>query len=304
MPDLFSRRALIAGLTAAVPVLTYPLWRPRAPREIAAIYPAVATKDGAGVRLLRALGHQALRQLDPFLLLDQFRSDQPGDYIKGFPKHPHRGFETVTVMLQGAMEHQDSMGNRGRLGPGSLQWMTAGKGIIHSEMPKQEQGLMWGYQLWINLPAKLKMMRPRYQDNAPSAIPAVDLADASVRVLAGRVGQTRGPVDGIVTEPIVLDARLQPGARLYHELPEPHTAMVFCVDGSVQIGARTLAAGDLAVLTAGSSVLAQSPAKESRLLLFAAAPIGEPIARRGPFVMNTEAELDQAFEDYRTGALL
>lgn len=197
-----SRRGLVIGAGAAAvaqlvgcnSAALVGLSRPgRVIRGVARALPAAPTSDGAGVRLTRAIGTQALRMLDPFLLLDSFKSDDADDYIAGFPDHPHRGFETVTIMLDGAMEHRDSVGNRGRLGPGSVQWMTAGRGIVHSEMPQQERGRMWGFQLWVNLPAARKMMEPRYQDLAPSVVPTALIGDATARVLAGSVGRVRGP---------------------------------------------------------------------------------------------------------------
>lgn len=298
------RRTLVAGLLA-VPAVAAVGWagsRTRTARRVVSVVPAQPTTDGAGVRLKRAVGTRLLPLLDPFLMLDEFRSDQPGDYIAGFPEHPHRGFETVTIMLDGAMEHRDSLGHHGRLGPGSVQWMTAGRGIVHSELPKQQDGLMWGYQLWVNLPARLKMTAPRYQDLAPSTVPSVDLGDARVRVLAGTVGGVTGPVEGVVTAPTVLDVTIAPGARFLHDLPGAHTAFVFVVDGTPTVGpdARAVPKGEVAVLGPGDTIVAGGP---GRFLLFAGAPIGEPVARRGPFVMNTEAELDQAVADYRSGRL-
>src|SRR4051794_4533801 len=182
-------------------------------RGVERVLSAQPTSDGAGVRLNRALGGAALGMLDPFLLLDEFHSDRPEDYAAGFPDHPHRGFETVTYMIDGAMEHRDSLGNHGRLGPGSSQWMTAGHGIIHSEMPRQERGLMWGFQLWVNLPASQKMVRPRYQDIPPERIVDLAVEDAAVRLVVGEAGGRRGPVDGIVTAPIMLDVKLPARGR-------------------------------------------------------------------------------------------
>src|SRR5436190_874936 len=190
------------------------------------IFAAQRTTDGAGVKLNRALGSSAIAMLDPFLMLDEFQTDDPNDYIAGFPDHPHRGFETVTYMINGAMEHKDSVGNRGRLGPGSAQWMTAGRGIVHSEMPKQERGLMWGFQLWVNLPARSKMTRPRYQDIAPGRIPTVRGEKHAIRVIAGDVLGAQGPVSGIVTQPVFLDVTLERGGSLTVPLPARHAALV------------------------------------------------------------------------------
>ena len=274
-------------------------------REASLVVPAQATTDGAGVRLRRALGGSALPLLDPFLMLDEFRSESADDYIRGFPDHPHRGFETVTYMLHGAMEHRDSLNNHGRLGPGSVQWMTAGRGIIHSEMPKQVSGLMWGYQLWVNLPAKLKMTKPRYQDIAPKAVPELDTGSARVRVLAGQLGGTVGPVKDIVTQPQMLDVQLEPGGNFRQDLPSSHNAFAFVVDGAVSLGSskRLVQRGHLAVLGPGDALSATSRGG-GRMLLLAGKPIGEPVARRGPFVMNTEEELRRAFADYRSGKLV
>lgn len=269
------------------------------------------TSDGAGVRLRRSLGIPQLDHLDPFLLFDEFRSDLADDYIAGFPDHPHRGFETVTYMLAGRMEHRDHTGNHGSLRAGSIQWMTAGSGIIHSEMPQQEDGLMWGFQLWINLPATLKMSPPRYQDIAPERVPVVALSGASARVLAGAVRGVTGPVQGISTQPIYLDVTLSPGATFTHDLPEDYNAFAYAIEGDGRAGitdeqpdGTPVRSAHLVVLGAGDRARFASGEQGLRLLLIAARPIGEPIARYGPFVMNTERELRQAFEDYRKGTFL
>ena len=247
--------------------------------------------------------------LDPFLMLDEFMTDKPEDYLAGFPDHPHRGFETVTYMIHGAMEHKDSIGNRGRLGPGSVQWMTAGSGIIHSEMPKQHDGLMWGFQLWVNLPAKLKMTKPRYQDIAPEKIPEVEVGDARVRVVAGEIAGQRGPVEGIAVDAQMLDVKLggKVNATFRHLLPAGHAAFVYVFEGSVLVGAsRTkVSRGELAVLGPGDALVASvATSDDGRFLLLAGKPIGEPVARYGPFVMNTDAEIRQAISDYQTGRLV
>src|SRR5579883_642506 len=287
-------------------------------REVARVVEAQPTSDGAGVKLNRSLGTQALPMLDPFLMLDEFYTDDPDDYVAGFPSHPHRGFETVTYMLAGAMEHKDSVGNQGHLRAGSVQWMTAGRGIIHSEMPRQEDGLMWGFQLWVNLPRASKMMPPRYQDIAPDAIPEVKVGQASVRVIAGEVAGTRGPVEGIVTAPLMLDVKLPAGERVRLEVARDHNAFVYVFDGDARLGERgtPVARGHLAVLgegdasapagTAGPSsdvVTAVGGDKGARLLLLAGKPLGEPVARYGPFVMSTQAEIRQAVLDYQAGRL-
>src|SRR6058998_1920759 len=190
------------------------------------------TSDGAGARLTRVIGTPDLDHLDPFLLLDEFKSDRPGDYLAGFPDHPHRGFETVTYMLAGSMRHQDHVGNRGELVAGSVQWMTAGRGIIHSEMPQQKDGLMWGFQLWVNLPARDKMTAPRYQDIPPGKIPEVELSPGvKARVIAGEAGGARGPVEGITTQPLYLDMRMAPRSRAAVKLPAGHNAFAYVYDG-------------------------------------------------------------------------
>ncbi len=269
---------------------------------------AQPTVEGAGVKLRRALGGSALSMLDPFLLLDEFHSDRPEDFMPGFPSHPHRGFETVTYMLEGAVDHRDSLGNHGHLGPGSAQWMTAGHGIIHSEMPRDDRGLIWGFQLWVNLPAARKLIAPRYQDIAPERIAELELADgARVRLVAGEVGGRRGPVDGIVTAPTMVDVAIPRGGRFEHAVPEGHAAFAYVFDGAVALGARRAVAraGQLAVLEGGSVVSAAASSDEGgRFLLCAAAPVREPVARYGPFVMNTDAEIRQAIDDYRSGRLV
>lgn len=274
-------------------------------REVAKVIQAQSTRDGAGVSLKRSIGSYELSMLDPFLMLDEFSSDNPNDYIAGFPDHPHRGFETVTYMLHGVMEHRDTLGNRGRLTSGSTQWMTAGRGIIHSEMPKQEKGLMWGFQLWVNLPAKLKMSAPRYQDLGPETIPDVRVGESSVRLVAGTLDGKIGPVKDIITAPIFFDIRVPAGASFRHELPESHNAFVYGVEGEVTVGPQQtpLRRSQLAVLGQGKAAYVSSRTG-GRVLLLSANPIGEPVARRGPFVMNTQDEIRKAFEDYHNGTLV
>jgi hypothetical protein len=259
--------------------------------------------DGAGVKLARVIGQPALPDLDPFLMLDEFGSDDPSAYIAGFPEHPHRGFETVTYMLAGRMRHKDNAGNEGLLGPGSVQWMTAGRGILHSEMPEQTEGLMRGFQLWVNLPAKDKLVPPRYQDIPAERVPAADLGGgASARVLAGEIGGVRGPVDPGATQPIFLDIALAAGASTRVPLPAGHNAFVYVYEGEAEVGepAQALGRGRIGVLSADGEVAlaAEAPA---RLILVAGKPLREPVAKYGPFVMNTQAELIQAFEDFRAG---
>lgn len=271
-------------------------------RSIARRIRGMDTADGAGVKLKRVIGQPALDMLDPFLLLDEFRSDQAGDYIEGFPDHPHRGFETVTYMLAGRMQHGDNQGNRGDLGPGSVQWMTAGSGLVHSEMPQQEAGLMWGFQLWVNLPAADKMTAPRYQDIPPGEIPVVAPAPGvTVRVIAGELAGVHGPVAGIATQPVYLDIALEAGARFDLALPPGHSAFAYVFDGTAaEVGGESLARSELAVLTDGDT-LGLASDQASRVLVVAGRPLREPVARYGPFVMNTTAQIHEAIADFRAG---
>lgn len=284
------------------PVLTQITKEPKA-RDVLKVVRGQATSDGAGVRLSRIIGQAGLPELDPFLLLDEFRSDDAGDYIAGFPEHPHRGFETVTYMLAGRMRHRDNKGNSGLLSPGSVQWMTAGSGILHSEMPEQEDGLMWGFQLWVNLPAKDKLTAPRYQDIAAERIPEVAISGGRVRVLAGRFNGVSGPVQAIATEPTYLDVRLDPEATFRAPLCAQHNAFCYVYDADLSIGAsqRSIVRGELAVLDHGETLTVRAGGNGARFILAAGRPLGEPVARYGPIVMNTQAELRTAFEDIRKG---
>jgi redox-sensitive bicupin YhaK (pirin superfamily) len=250
------------------------------------------TADGAGVRLTRVIGTHQLLQLDPFLLLDDFRSDDPNDYIGGFPPHPHRGFETVTYLLAGKLEHRDNAGHAGVLKAGGVQWMTAGRGVVHSEMPMQEHGLLSGFQLWVNLPAAEKMTAPRYQEFDADSIPRETREQGVlVRVISGETSRgTRGPVSHLTT----------PGSRFAEPLPQAYNAFVYVVEGELAIGDETVPPLALAQLGEGEGVGIEARA-DSRLLLVAGQPLNEPIARRGPFVMNNEAQLRQAFDDYQSG---
>ena len=276
-------------------------------RDVAEIVTAQEAMEGAGVRIRRTIGTAALDHLDPFLLLDEFKSADGADYIAGFPDHPHRGFETVTYMLAGAMRHEDHKGNRGELGPGSVQWMTAGRGIVHSEMPQQEDGLMWGFQLWVNLPAKDKMTAPRYQDIAPDRIPEMELGGSvHLRLIAGEIEGVKGPVEGIATSPLYVDVSLGRDAEATLPIPRGHNAFCYAFEGEGVVGTKLLSAGQLGVLSRGESEVVRLVTTERplRALLLAAAPLDEPIARYGPFVMNTRQEIAQAFDDYRNGTFL
>ena len=276
-------------------------------REVRDVVASQRSIDGAGVKLRRALGGRALPMLDPFLLLDEIRSDDPNDYVAGFPSHPHRGFETVTYMIDGAMEHKDSVGNHGHLGPGSAQWMTAGHGIVHSEMPKPElaAGAMWGFQLWVNLPRVSKMRHPRYQDIAPDRIADVALERGRARVIAGSAFGATGPVSGIDVEPTFVDLALENGARVELPLRAAHAAFAYVTDGAARLGerGREVRMGEVAVLGEGDRFVASCDATSARVLVFAGRPLGEPVARYGPFVMNTDDEIRRAYEDYRAGHL-
>jgi redox-sensitive bicupin YhaK (pirin superfamily) len=265
-----------------------------------------ATSDGAGVRLTRVIGGPMLPDLDPFLLLDEFGTDRPEDYIAGFPEHPHRGFETVTYMLDGRMRHRDNHGNEGLLTPGSVQWMTAGRGLVHSEMPEQQEGRMRGFQLWVNLPAKEKMTQPRYQEFPAEQMPVVEPAPGvSVKVIAGMVGDARGPISQPATDPIYLDIALAAGSHWETPLPEGHSAFAYVFEGEASVGegedARRIGTHELAVLGDGEVFKATAPNTAARLILVAGRPLREPVARYGPFVMNTKQEIMQAFVDFQEG---
>jgi len=278
-------------------------------RPVVAVVDGRFVSEGAGVRIRRTIGSPELDMLDPFLLLDEFKSDSADDYLAGFPDHPHRGFETVTYMLAGNMQHRDHMGNQGDLGPGSVQWMTAGRGIIHSEMPRQERGLMWGFQLWVNLPSDDKMCEPRYQDIPPDAVPDVALdGGGKVRVLAGQFGDVQGAVSGIATSPTYLHVELPAGGAFEHALPSTHNAVAYIFDGGGAIGeggeGDKLSAGKLAVLGDGDTLHARAGEQGMQFLLLAGRPLAEPVARYGPFVMNTRDEIMQAVRDYQQGKLL
>lgn len=267
----------------------------------------VPSQDGDGVRMRRLIASPLLDQVDPFLLLDEFRSDRPSDYIGGFPDHPHRGFETVTYMLAGRMRHGDNKGNVGLLRAGSVQWMTAGRGIVHSEMPEQENGLMWGFQLWVNLAAKDKMIPARYQDIEPEDIPVVEQADGiRIKIIAGEVDGVEGAVSGIAIKPVFLDVTLPAGSVFRHTLPESHNCFVYPYDsGGIAVGparpSTEVPYQELAILGPGEEVEIRAAAPVSRFILVAGQPLHEPVARYGPFVMNTVDELRQAVADYQAG---
>lgn len=261
--------------------------------------------DGAGVQLMRIIGGRELGMLDPFLLLDAFGSDRPDDYLAGFPAHPHRGFETVTYMLAGRMRHRDSTGSEGVIGPGDVQWMTAGRGVIHSEMPEQEEGLMSGFQLWINLPASHKMTEPAYQEIPAGDIPTESIEGGGrIKVVAGRTeAGTQGPIRNELTSPLFLDIQLDAGSQLEQSVPEGHSSFVYVFEGEVSVGSppQRVTSGHLGVLGSGEKLMLETSDEASRLLLIAGRALHEPVARGGPFVMNTREEIEQAFSDYRSG---
>jgi redox-sensitive bicupin YhaK (pirin superfamily) len=279
---------------------------PRSSARILRTVRGQPTSDGAGVKLTRVIGTEQLPELDPFLLLDQFGTDRPQDYLAGFPDHPHRGFETVTYMLDGRMRHRDNHGNQGLLTPGSVQWMTAGRGLVHSEMPEQQSGRLRGFQLWVNLPAREKMTSPRYQEFAPEQIPVTTPAPGvRVKVIAGAVGQVVGPIVQPATDPLYLDIALEAGAGWEYALPQGHNAFAYAYEGAVTVGegdaTGALESHTLAVLGGGQRLPLRAGPQGARLILVAGRPLREPVARHGPFVMNTRQELMQAMADFREG---
>ena len=278
-------------------------------RSVQRVVKGMPTSDGAGVKLRRVIGQPQLPDLDPFLMLDEFGTDRAEDYIAGFPDHPHRGFETVTYMLDGRMRHRDNHGNEGVLVPGSVQWMTAGRGLVHSEMPEQQEGRMRGFQLWLNLPARDKMTQPKYQEFGPERIPSATPAPGVLaRVIAGKVAGVAGPILQPATDPTYLDLALEPGAQFEQELPADYAAFLYVFEGEVAVGAESkpVRTHELAVLSEGerirlTGVKAGADGKSARAILVAGRPLKEPVAKYGPFVMNTRAELQQAFEDFQAG---
>ena len=281
-------------------------------RTVQRIIPSMPTSDGAGVKLRRSLGQSPAARLDPFLLLDHFSTDAAADYIAGFPSHPHRGFETVTYMLDGHMLHEDHLGHAGDLKSGGVQWMTAGRGIIHSEMPQQEAGRMRGFQLWINLPAREKMKPAAYRNIEAPEIPVVEQDDGGrIKVIAGTVTvdghPVAGPIQGVSTDPLYLDVALPAGARFTQPVAAGYSAFVYVFEGSVAVGqaavARTLGTHSAGVLTDGDAVEVSGGAEGGRLLLLAGRPLREPVVQYGPFVMNTREEIEQAIRDYQNGDL-
>lgn len=274
--------------------------------------PGMPTSDGAGVKLTRIIGTPHLDMLDPFLMLDFFESDDADDYVAGFPTHPHRGFETVTYLLNGRMRHKDNAGNEGVIEPGGVQWMTAGKGILHSEMPEQQEGLLKGFQLWVNLPAKAKMSEPGYQEFLPESTPLEQRDNGiEIRVIAGETNQgTVGPVINAHTYPTYMDVSLPANTTFDQKLVNEHNAFIYVIEGEVSVQdstgsaqgkANTVKAKNLAVLSKGDNITVSSNINGARFLLIAGKPLNEPVARMGPFVMNTQTEIRQAVEDFHSG---
>ncbi|MEQ1560303.1 MAG: pirin family protein [Methyloglobulus sp.] len=279
-------------------------------RQLATVVAGQNTSDGAGVKLKRIFNPQQKHKFDPFLLFDEFGSDEAADYIGGFPDHPHRGFETVTYMLAGAMLHRDHLGNEGHLRQGDVQWMTAAHGIIHSEMPEQENGLLHGFQLWLNLPGKEKMKPPHYQDIAAKDIPHVALANGGyIKLIAGdyvgETGKQSGAVTGVATQPLYFDVLLSPQQELNIPIDQKHTVLVYVYQGELTVGSsdKVLKTGQLGQLIDGDNVQLATKDQSAQFLVLAAMPLNEPVVQSGPFVMNTMAEIEQAYRDYRDGVL-
>jgi hypothetical protein len=276
-------------------------------RQLEQVVRSSPTLEGAGVRLHRVFGYNEVPMFDPFLMLDDFGSDDPDDYMAGFPWHPHRGIETVTYMLNGEVEHGDSMGNSGVIGSGDIQWMTAGSGIIHQEMPRRAQGRMRGFQLWVNLPKHDKLMTPRYRDVKRSTIPEVQPAPGvRVKVVSGSVAGVRGPVQDIVVAPEYLDISIRPGGEFRHAVPRDHRVFAYVVDGSGRFedGGDGIGPGYAVLFGAGDEVAVAAGDSGVRLLLVSGRPLNEPVAWGGPIVMNTQDELDRAFDEYRQGTFI
>lgn len=277
-------------------------------RNVIEIRPSVPTLEGAGVRLRRAFGFGNTSLTDPFLLLDDFRGDSPSDYLKGFPWHPHRGIETITYVLKGDVEHGDSIGNKGDIGAGDVQWMTAGSGIVHQEMPRGDaEGRMWGFQLWANLPASMKMMEPRYRDIKAADIPEVELeGGVRIKVICGQAGGATGPAKDIVIEPEYLDISVPSGSSYSHAVAKGHNVLAYVFEGGGSFGQQMAEATnrDLVLFGDGDKVSLAAGEGGVRLLLISGKPLGEPVAWQGPIVMNTEEELELAFEEYRNGTFL
>ena len=279
----------------------------RTPRQLEHLVAGQPTSDGAGVQLTRVISNELQQRLDPFLMMDQFGSDNPDDYIAGFPDHPHRGFETITYMIAGRMRHNDSAGNEGLLENGGVQWMTAGSGVIHSELPQQEEGTMEGFQLWLNLPASDKMCKPWYQDFQAADLPQLTTAEGvKVIVIAGESHGLVSTVQREATQPLYLDLHMPAGSRFEQPIPEGHHAFVYVYRGKVQVGGQAVGTQRLGILaqTPGSDGVVIETSVDSKVLLIAGKPLREPIVQYGPFVMNTQEQIFQALRDMQSGRLV
>ncbi len=274
-------------------------------RTVGRIVPSKLLPEGAGVLVRRTIGTDALRNFDPFLMLDQFLTENPQDYLAGFPDHPHRGFVTFTYMIDGHMQHRDSMGNRGELRSGGAQWMKAASGVIHSEMPMQENGLMRGFQLWINLPASQKMSAPEYQEFGPASFPLVKTNGATVKVLIGEFGGSRGAIVDPFTNVLYWDVQLNPNTDFQGEIPAGHKCFLYPFEGDIASGGTSVPQNALAIMDGEKGLItAKAGATGARFLVVAGKSLGEPIVQSGPFVMNTRAEIEQAFADFQNGTLV
>ncbi|WP_347253360.1 pirin family protein [Leminorella grimontii] len=275
-------------------------------RQIAAVFPAMPTQDGAGVSLKRALGQSDRQRMDPYLMMDVFFSSDPKDYLAGFPSHPHRGFETITYMLEGNMLHEDHAGHRGELKTGGIQWMTAGKGIIHSEMPQQVDGAMRGFQIWLNLPSAEKMKAPAYQNIEAANLPKVPLAQGGeITLIAGQLElggmRYQSPVQASATRPLIADIRLEAGETVELPISEELNALLFLFEGEAEVEGKKLNFDQSALLTAGNALRLKAGERGGRAMLLAGKPLNEPVVQYGPFVMNSVEEIRQAIDDYNSG---
>ena len=270
-------------------------------RTVARLVRGLPTSDGAGVKLNRVIGTQMLPDVDPFLMLDEFRSDDPQAYIAGFPDHPHRGFETITYMLAGRMRHKDTRGNEGLLGPGDVQWMTTARGLQHSEMPEQQDGLMQGFQLWLNLPAKEKMLEPAYKDIPAATIPVIETGGNTIKLIAGAQSGQTGPIASPTTQPYIADVVLTPNGQVSLDIPDGHAGFVYVYDGGLTVAGTAVQKTQAAVLAGEGQLVLDNGSDVTRALVVTGVPLKEPIVRHGPFVMNTVGEIHDAIRDYQKG---
>jgi len=274
------------------------------PRIIVRLVRGLPATDGAGVRLNRVIGTESMPQVDPFLMLDEIRSEDPKAYIAGFPAHPHRGFETITYVLAGRLRHSDSKGHHGSIGPGEVQWMTAARGIVHSEIPEQNGGLMQGFQLWLNLPASEKMLEAKYRDIAAVDIPAVIFGTTEVKLLAGQYHGLKGPINSPTTQPFIADVKLGSDGEITLPISEEHQGFIYVFEGGVAVDRTLVNRGQAGVIGAGNTLTLTAGEDGARALVVTGKPLNEPVARHGPFVMNTQQEIKQAFDDYQNGLFI